>query len=467
MNQRLHPGPHPDADQLSIFVEGADTAREREKLLTHLAECAECRDVVFLMQRPVNISSAAKEVSKRWVWNRWLLPASLAGAALAGFALLLYVQPWTRGPEVARQNVAVVQPEVETDRKDVAPRNNATSAAQPKSAKNGSEPGRAAINTVREEPGDAVESKSSNVGSPPASADAVTHRTFAPPPSVTVPAIAGASAVPQADAQIGVDSAVVQNLPLNGRSTPSLQPLATAPAPAATPRDSSNTQPSLPALQVERSVGQVETSSGVSGHVTDRSGAVIAGATVVLRDASGTTHQVATSADGSFRLSGISAGHYDLTVTAPGFTNNRQSLDLKPSELAMLEPVLAVGAVTQSVEVTARAPVLETESASLVSTAELPSHLPVTASVSLGKRILSLDGVGGLFLSRNAGKSWKRVLPQWSGKAVGIDLTAGQASAAKNKSASSGGASAQSTFRLTTDSGAQWISKDGTHWRPQ
>jgi hypothetical protein len=133
----------------------------------------------------------------------------------------------------------------------------------------------------------------------------------------------------------------------------------------------------------------------------------------------------------------------------------------------MLEPVLAVGAVTQRVEVAASAPVLETDSAAVVSTLKLPSHLPVAASVSLGKRILSLDGAGNLFLSRNAGKSWKKVLPEWTGKAVNIDLTAAEASEAKNKSQASGRTSALSIFRLTTDSGAQWTSNDGTHWRPQ
>jgi hypothetical protein len=461
MNQKLHPGPHPDADQLSIFVEGADTARERKQMLTHLAECQECRDVVFLMQPPVEIASAAKEVSSGWIWNRWLLPASLAGAALAGFALLLYVQPWKKGPEVAQENRAVVQPAIDRDQKAVAPSNNATPAVPPEKAKSGSGPDRAPTNSVRE---DAAHLKSSNVGSTASAPEAPQAHI----PSVPAPAMAGAATAAQADAQSGVDSAVVENSPLNGRTVTSLQPLATPPsAPPATPRNGSEAQQNLPALRVESSIGQIETASGVSGHVSDASGAVIAGATVVLRDTSGSRRQTATSADGSFRLAGIPAGRYDLTVTAPGFTSNQQSLDLKPNELAMLEPVLAVGTVTQSVEVTASAPVLETDSMSLVSTAKLPSNMPVAASASLGKRILSLDDAGGLFLSRNAGKSWKKVAPQWTGKAVNIAITAAGASEAKNKSEAPGGASALSIFRLTTDSGAQWTSKDGTHWRPQ
>ena len=50
MNQNLQPGIHPDADQLSVFAEGAATAREQERMLAHLADCAECRKAVFLMR---------------------------------------------------------------------------------------------------------------------------------------------------------------------------------------------------------------------------------------------------------------------------------------------------------------------------------------------------------------------------------------------------------------------------------
>ena len=37
MSRNPHPGTHPDADQLSVFVEGAATAQEREQMLAHLA----------------------------------------------------------------------------------------------------------------------------------------------------------------------------------------------------------------------------------------------------------------------------------------------------------------------------------------------------------------------------------------------------------------------------------------------
>jgi hypothetical protein len=468
VNQKLHSGPHPDADQLSIFVEGADAPRERERMLAHLAECQECRDVVFLMRRPVETASVASEVSKGWVWQRWLLPAGLAGAALAGLALLLiYLRPSATVPENVRQSAEVQQPEIAAPGTPLAQSGNSAPVAQAENYKNPLS--RVATSTAKQKSEGAAALKVPDVGSHPASAGVANPETDTRLSSGSTAAIAGAAAAPKPDAQSGSDlnSAVAQELPQTGRNITNLQPPPSQPhAQAATPQDSLEMQQNLRALRVERSSGQDETLSGVSGRVTDITGAVIPNATVALRDASGSTRQIATGADGGFRLTGVPAGHYDLTVTAAGFRSNQQSIDLKPSEVGMLQPVIAVGETTQTVEVTASAPLIEADSASVAAiTANLPLRLPVASSVSLGKRILSLDGAGSLFVSRNAGKSWKKVHPQWSGKAVRVDLTRPEAAAAKTTTETSGLQSAPSVFQLTTDSGAQWTSKDGTHWR--
>src|SRR5271156_719441 len=58
----------------------------------------------------------------------------------------------------------------------------------------------------------------------------------------------------------------------------------------------------------------------LSGTVVDKSGAVIAGATVQVRSAKGTV-QITTqsNASGSFGISGLSAGSYRIVVSKPGF----------------------------------------------------------------------------------------------------------------------------------------------------
>jgi hypothetical protein len=43
-------GPHPDADTLASFVENALGRPERQQTLAHLAECSDCREILYLAQ---------------------------------------------------------------------------------------------------------------------------------------------------------------------------------------------------------------------------------------------------------------------------------------------------------------------------------------------------------------------------------------------------------------------------------
>jgi photosystem II stability/assembly factor-like uncharacterized protein len=149
----------------------------------------------------------------------------------------------------------------------------------------------------------------------------------------------------------------------------------------------------------------------------------------------------------------------------------------------MLQPVLDVGAASEVVEVEAgsSAVAVQTESANVSGQAvaeitgahraiTLPSGVGIAETVSDGKRILSLDGAGNLFLSRNEGKKWKKVKPQWAGKAIRIELTPGsvsEAAARKPKDETSGAAGEGTVFLLTTDGGTVWSSKEGAHWHQQ
>src|ERR1700733_10034159 len=93
LNRNSHPGTHPDADQLSLFVEGAATSREHERMLAHMAECAECRKALFLMHPREETQAVTPAPVKGWIWGR-LLPIGLPAAALACglIALLIYVR---------------------------------------------------------------------------------------------------------------------------------------------------------------------------------------------------------------------------------------------------------------------------------------------------------------------------------------------------------------------------------------
>ncbi len=278
-------------------------------------------------------------------------------------------------------------------------------------------------------------------------------------------------------AQSTVSTTAKANLPLNGRNFTQLQQLSPANTPAAATQDALAKKNELPALQIQGAGGEGQTLAGISGRVTDRAGASIAGVTVTVRDAAGKTRQTTTGADGTFHLTQLPAGQYRLTATASGFRTGDESIELKPSEMAMLQPVLDVGSVSEVVEVAAGATTIQTESANVsdqVLTATrgerrgrtAPSDRPLLASVSQGKRILSLDDEGSLFLSRNEGKKWKKVKPQWAGKAVRIESTttvSGEALAKTKDEAAV--ANEKAAFLLTTDAGKVWSSQDGAHWR--
>jgi hypothetical protein len=104
------------------------------------------------------------------------------------------------------------------------------------------------------------------------------------------------------------------------------------------------------------------------------------------------------------------------------------------------------------VEVTASTPNLQTEMATRsLEPRPLPNKLPADVTISNGKIMLALDSEGGVFLSRNKGKSWKAVKQVWQGKVV--DLAEPDVPS-------------KAKFQLTTDSGAGWLSQDGSHWYP-
>jgi Carboxypeptidase regulatory-like domain/TonB dependent receptor/TonB-dependent Receptor Plug Domain len=94
----------------------------------------------------------------------------------------------------------------------------------------------------------------------------------------------------------------------------------------------------------------------LSGTVVDTSGAVIAGAAVLVENANGAV-QINTQSDrnGSFIVSGLSAGNYRLVVSNPGFETREIPVTLGTTEAsAPLRISLAVGAVSTTMNVEGR-----------------------------------------------------------------------------------------------------------------
>jgi carboxypeptidase family protein len=106
----------------------------------------------------------------------------------------------------------------------------------------------------------------------------------------------------------------------------------------------------------------------VHGTVTDPSGNVVSGASVILRNqATGFERRVPSDTNGSFEFLAIPVGSgYEIGVTAQGFAKSVQpSITLTVNQQFRADFRLAVGAVTQQVEVSSASVQVETTSTQL------------------------------------------------------------------------------------------------------
>ena len=94
----------------------------------------------------------------------------------------------------------------------------------------------------------------------------------------------------------------------------------------------------------------------LSGTVVDQSGAVIAGASVEVRSANGVVlTTVPSDTNGSFVISGLTAGNYRLVISDPGFETKEVPVTLGTTQAsAPLRITLAVSAVSTTIHVQGR-----------------------------------------------------------------------------------------------------------------
>src|SRR6267142_1671976 len=104
----------------------------------------------------------------------------------------------------------------------------------------------------------------------------------------------------------------------------------------------------------------------ISGFVKDPSGATVANAKISVRNNRGVERAATTNDSGYYAITNIPAGLYTILVEAPGF-QRYESRDnkLDPSATLAIDVALTVGSANETVEVSASAVQLQTESASV------------------------------------------------------------------------------------------------------
>jgi hypothetical protein len=109
----------------------------------------------------------------------------------------------------------------------------------------------------------------------------------------------------------------------------------------------------------------------ISGTVTDKSGAAVVAAEVVIKSVGGSLTRTTTSnADGAYVVPGLPGGSYNIVVTAKGFQKySATGVVLDVAQKIRVDIQLTVGAITEVVEVTGESVAqVETQSSALSST---------------------------------------------------------------------------------------------------
>src|SRR3954447_5050372 len=108
--------------------------------------------------------------------------------------------------------------------------------------------------------------------------------------------------------------------------------------------------------------GQVERASLV-GTVTDSSGSVLPAVSIkVTNEGTNTSITLSTDAAGDFRAGNLTPGSYAITAEKTGFQRHlTRGLVLQVAQEARVDIQLSLGALEQTVEVSAATPLLQTE----------------------------------------------------------------------------------------------------------
>ncbi len=116
----------------------------------------------------------------------------------------------------------------------------------------------------------------------------------------------------------------------------------------------------------EFAVGQ-STYGSIAGSVTDPSGAAISGANVTLTNAgTSETRTQATNADGQYSFVNLIPGAYRIDVEKAGFKRSTlPNIAVQVNQASKIDVSLTVGQVSETVEVTSEAPLLQAETSSL------------------------------------------------------------------------------------------------------
>ena len=329
---------HPDPDLLAAFAEDSLGARERDGVLAHLARCAECREVLSLAhahtteEAQVPALAAARPSRSGWLHSS-ILRWGVLGAAcvlVAASVVLLRQDKLAKAPAT----LASKQPAPQAlDTRQIA-------KAEPPA--NELQPPKTALKKESAE-----ESKERKDRPAFLDRDEARLRELAPP-----------AAGPRSPEPGGVVGGALAKQSANS-SMEAFTVAKIAPGPPPPPGSVATNQPLISAQRPVSFAGSLR--GVILGKVTDRSGAVIAGAKVSVKNANtGVERTTETNHDGTYSVPDLPLGTYTVTIVHPGFRTEVTDGVIVDSVLQArnLAQTVEVGSVSETVEVAAAAPAL-------------------------------------------------------------------------------------------------------------
>ncbi len=110
----------------------------------------------------------------------------------------------------------------------------------------------------------------------------------------------------------------------------------------------------------------------ITGTVTDTSGAVVPGASVVVIDTdTGVTRNLTTNGAGEYNASFLQPGHYEVILGGGNFGKvDRKNLLLTVGQTLSIDAALSAGSVSTQVEVTSAATLVDNDKTEVSQTIE-------------------------------------------------------------------------------------------------
>ncbi len=456
---------HPDADLLTAFAEDSLPGVERDGVLEHLARCGACRDIVALaLPEAEAVQTTVRPSPSGWLaWPalRWgFVVAGVIAIAIASFSVLqlrrhseftaMALKP-SAGPEMAdnqpKKDIAQFVAPAPAEKQENKEKLQVPAAP----AFDDSADGANAIVIEKKSAPRAVEVPEGGVSAQTKSGANIFRGTTIGGPLPHGPRLANqwqqtnaaqsqipAPAMPQEFAKqqhaeadfhengriattsaaasgVGAGPATVlaQNQPAPQASSGDVSTYLSRAKPLASGAAGGiNIQPNRDPLTVPFAPGQI------AGYVVDPTGAGVSNARITITAANArATAAAVTNSQGAWLIAGLPSGSYKAQAEAPGFRTTVRDLNYDAGQPSMYSFTLSPGSVSETVEVTAQAPLqAETSSASTSPIADRESgQLPMNGRDLKQMDVLSARGprwsitAGALQRSFDQGQTWQTV----------------------------------------------------------